>query len=176
MKRFPLLLMIALVAALAFGQTPTPPPEPEKPFTDPLLDGLVGDWHVSRRLGSGRTAENTLHVEWVLNHQFLELHYRDVESPPKYEAMVFIGFDNKTQRYVIHWIDTYGGRSSETLGTGTLDEAAHAIYFQFNYPDSQFMNTYAFDSASKTWSSVMRQKPKTGGPWTLFAEDKITKR
>jgi hypothetical protein len=74
-------------------------------FHDALLDNLVGDWHVEREFGDGRTAENTLHAEWMLDHQFIELHYRDVATPPKYEAMVFIGYDAEEQRYVCHWID-----------------------------------------------------------------------
>ena len=61
---------------------------------------------------------------------------------------------------------------SGVIGYGTLDEAAHAIYFTFNNPDGQFMNAYAFDPATKNWTSVMRQKSK--GPWSLFAEDKFT--
>ena len=77
-------------------------------FEDALLDNLVGDWRVERKFGSGRRAENTLHVEWVLDHQFLELRYRDVATPPKYEAMVFIGYDAGDQRYVCHWIDNFG--------------------------------------------------------------------
>jgi hypothetical protein len=60
----------------------------------------------------------------------------------------------------------------EIIGYGTLDEAAHTIYFTFNNPDGQFMNAYAFDPATKNWTSVMRQKSK--GPWSLFAEDKFT--
>ena len=174
MKRF---LAGLLFAGAICAQIPSPSPtvpQREKPFMDPLLDNLVGDWHVARKFGSGRTAENTVHAEWVLGHQFLELHYRDAETPPTYEAMVFIGFDNKLHRYVMHWIDVYGGTRSQTLGTGTLDEIAHTIYFQFNYPEAQFMNAYAYDPASKTWTSVMRQKSK--GPWTLFAEDKFTRR
>ena len=143
-----------------------------KQFTDPLLDNLVGSWQVRRKFGTGRTAENTVHAEWVLNHQFLELHYLDVATPPAYDAMAFIGFDHHTQRYVLHWIDVFGGRASETIGYGTPDEAAHAIYFTFNNPDGQFLNVYAFDPVSKTWTSVMRQKSK--GPWSLFAEDKFT--
>lgn len=41
---------------------------------------------------------------------------KDVSSPPNYEAMVFIGYDNTSERYVVHWIDVFGGRFSETLG------------------------------------------------------------
>jgi hypothetical protein len=39
-------------------------------------------------------------------------------EPPAYQAAVFIGFDNTSERYVAHWIDAGGGRFSETLGFG----------------------------------------------------------
>ena len=172
MKRFPACAALLLVSATMGAQSPTPTDGAEAKFEDPLLDKLVGNWRVARKFGDGRIAENTLRVGWVMNHQFLELHYLDVATPPQYEAMAFIGFDHKTSRYVLHWLDVLGGRTSETLGYGTLDEAAHTIYFIFNNPDGQFMNAYAFDPATKNWTSVMRQKSK--GPWSLFAEDKFT--
>jgi Protein of unknown function (DUF1579) len=173
MRHFPLLVAITLFAATMSAQTPTPADGRDATFADPLLDNFVGVWHVVRKFGDGRTAENTVRIGWVLNHQFLELHYVDVATPAQYEALAFIGFDHKTQRYVLHWIDVFGGRASETIGYGTPDEAAHAIYFTFNNSDGQIMNCYAFDPATKTWSSVMRQKSK--GPWSLFAEDKFTR-
>jgi hypothetical protein len=171
-KRFPVFAALSLVAVTMSAQSPTPTDGREAKFEDALLDKLVGNWHVVRRFGDGRTAENTVRVGWVLNHQFLELHYLDVAALPQYEAMAFIGFDHKTSRYVLHWLDVFGGRASEIIGYGTLDEAAHTIYFTFNNPDGQFMNAYAFDPATKNWTSVMRQKSK--GPWSLFAEDKFT--
>jgi hypothetical protein len=141
-------------------------------FEDALLDNLVGDWHVERKFGSGRTAENTLHAEWVLDHQFLELHYRDITTPPKYEAIVFIGYDARDQRYVCHWIDNFGGEFS-AFGSGKSDSERHVIKFAFNYKDGPFTNKFSFDPAARTWTSLMRQKDK--GEWKLFAEDKFTR-
>jgi Protein of unknown function (DUF1579) len=140
-------------------------------FQDALLDNLVGDWHVERKFGNGRTAENMLHAEWVLDHQFLELHYRDIATPPKYEAMVFIGHDAGDQRYICHWIDNFGGEFS-ALGSGKIDREKHAIEFTFNYKDGPFTNRFTFDPATKTWTSLMRQKDKS--EWKLFAEDRFT--
>jgi Protein of unknown function (DUF1579) len=172
MKRFPVFAALSLFAVTMSAQSPPPTDGREAKFDDPLLDKLVGNWHVVRRFGDGHTAENTVRAGWVLNHQFLELHYLDIATPPQYEAMALIGFDHKTSRYVLHWLDVFGGRASEIIGYGTLDEAAHTIYFTFNNPDGQFMYAYAFDPATKNWTSVMRQKSK--GPWSLFAEDKFT--
>jgi uncharacterized protein DUF1579 len=144
----------------------------ERPqFSDALLDNLVSDWRVERKFGSGRRAENTLHVEWVLDHQFLELRYRDLATPSKYDAMVFIGYNPGEQRYVCHWIDNFGGEFS-ALGYGKLDNERRAIEFTFNYKDGLFINKFTFDPVSKTWTSLMRQQEK--GEWKVFAEDKIT--
>ena len=172
MRRCAALIGLLFVSSTLEAQLSTSG-ERQKPFTDPLLDNLVGDWHVTRRLAGGHSSESSLHVEWVLNHQFLELHYRTLVSPPDFEAKVFIGFEPKAQHYVMHWLDIAGGTASKTVATGTLDEAAHTIYFQFYYPDSQLLNAFAFDPSSKTWTSVIRQKSK--GQWTLLAEDKITR-
>ena len=88
MKRFPAFAALSLVAATMSAQSPTPTDGREAKFEDSLLDKLAGNWRVARKFGDGRTAENTVRVGWVLNHQFLELHYLDVATPPQYEAMV----------------------------------------------------------------------------------------
>ena len=155
-----LVLLFVTVATLVAGPTPE--------LKDPFLDNLVGNWHVERRFGSGRTVENTVRAEWVLDHQFLELHYRDIATPPKYEAMVFIGYNAGDQRYVCHWIDNFGGEFS-ALGYGKIDSERHAIEFTFNYKDGPFTNKFSFDPATKNWRSLMRQKEN--GEWKVFAED-----
>src|SRR5689334_11978873 len=139
----------------------------EHPLQDAFLDGLVGDWQVVRVM-KNRAAENAVHAEWVLNHQFLRLHYRDVATPSKYEAMAFIGYDNAGKHYVVHWIDVFGGHFSQTIGSGKRDGNALAI--TFNYPDGEFQNTFTFAPKERTWSSLMRQKDKNG-EWSIFAEE-----
>src|SRR6201982_186009 len=111
MKRFFLFLALPLLAATMSAQSPSPSDGREAKFEDPLLDNLVGNWRVVRKFGDGRTAENTVRVGWVLNHQFLELHYVDVATPPQYEAMAFIGFHHKMSRYVLHWLHVFWGRA-----------------------------------------------------------------
>jgi Protein of unknown function (DUF1579) len=164
-SRFAMLLLLSVTpATLAAGPTPE--------LKDSFLDNLAGDWHLERKFGSGRTAENTVHAGWVLDHQFLELHYRDIATPPKYEAMVFIGYNGGNQGYVCHWIDNFGGEFS-ALGSGRIDREKQAIEFTFNYKDGPFTNKFSFDPATKTWTSLMRQKEK--GEWKVFAEDTFTR-
>ena len=109
-------LTLTLVV-FGFARAQEPLDGRHRTFNDELLENLVGEWKLTRQI-RGRSVENTVTVEWVLNHQFLRVHMKDVQKPPQYEAMVFIGYDNTSERYVVHWIDVFGGRASETLGCG----------------------------------------------------------
>jgi hypothetical protein len=103
-------LFVALVGAGSSGKAQEAAPSldgRERQMQDSLLDHLTGDWRVERIM-RGRTTNNTVRAEWVLNHQFLLLHYQDspgAATPSGYEAMVFIGYDNASDRYVAHWIE-----------------------------------------------------------------------
>lgn len=138
-------------------------------FKDELLENLVGDWKLSRRIRE-RTVENSVKVEWILNHQFLRIHMKDVETPSRYEAMVFVGYDTVSERYVVHWIDVFGGRFSETLGYGKRD--GNSIMFVFEYPEGPFHNTFTWNPADKTWTFMTEQKNQQAR-WTRFAIDKL---
>lgn len=91
---------------------------------------------------------------------------KDVHDPPEYAAHVYIGYDPEDEQYVAHWIDSTGGRSSETLGYGQRED--DAITFKFNYPDAPFRTTFK-RRPDGTWNVLMRTKD---GPeaWSTFAE------
>jgi hypothetical protein len=162
-----LLLSVAAVAPMHGQESPA-----SKGLQDNLLDRLIGDWNVDRKMGNGRTARNLVHGEWVLQHQFVELHYRDAASPPRYEAVVLITYDSIGNRYLCHWADTTGG-SYSTDGFAPRDLASNAMEFKFVFHDGELTNRYAFDPQSKTWTSTIRQQEK--GEWKLFCEDKFAR-
>lgn len=122
-------LTLTLVV-VGFARAQEPLDGPHRTFNDELLENLVGEWKLTRQI-RGRSLENTVTVEWVLN-QFLRVHMKDVQKPPQYEAMVFIGYDNTSERYVVHWIDVFGGRASETLGDGV--RTGNSIKFILRIP------------------------------------------
>lgn len=164
-----ILLLFVLVPRFLGAQEPTPPDGRGHPLEDPLLDALVGDWAVTRTMAK-RTAHDRVQAEWVLEHQFLRMHYQDVATPSAYEAMVFLGYDRAGKHYVAHWIDVFGGHFSRTLGYGQREGSA--IRFAFAYPDGPFENTFTFDPEERTWTSRMRQQD-AAGTWTTFAEDRF---
>jgi hypothetical protein len=169
------LLAIAL-CALAFSPTAlaqeaTPQPDgPQHTFQDDLLDKMAGRWKLTGTI-RGHSVEHAVEAQWVLNHQFLQVHEKDTAPPPKgtgpaYEVNAMIGYDNTSERYVAHWIDVYGGRFSETLGYGT--RSADQIEFIFEYPDGPFHTTFHWIADKKQWQWQMRTK-NSAGKWVDFA-------
>ena len=162
---------IALISAAAVGQD-TSKVEPidglTRPVKDSLLEQLAGHWQISRVMG-GKSSGSTVEAAWVLNHQFMQVHYvPDRSSPQPYEAIVYIGYDNMSERYVVHWLDIFGGRVSETMGFGK--RTPNGMEFTFEYPDGPFTNTFRYDRSTRMWNLLLRQK-NARGEWTTFATE-----
>lgn len=165
-----------LLIAAVLGITASLPAEARDqagrgPLADPFLDNLVGSWSISRQI-RGTVVENSLDVQWVLNHQFVQLHMRGAGTPPAYEAIVLIGYDASTSRYVAHWCDDYGGQYS-AIGYGR--RSGNSIAFTFSYPDGPFHNTFTWDPSARSWTFVM-QSEGPRGQRVLFATDTVRRR
>jgi hypothetical protein len=163
------MLALPFVIALAIGpglRGDEAPASAQRPLKDEFLQGLVGDWTVARKI-RGTVVKNTLTVAWVLQHQFVQLHMKDVAEPPEYEALVLIGYDASTERYVAHWCDTFGGQYS---GVGYGKRVGQSVDFVFRYPDGPFHNTFSWDPATSSWTFLMQAEGKDGTR-RFFAED-----
>lgn len=124
---------------------------PRRIFRDPFIEQLAGDWQLKRQI-RGREVENTVTAEWVLNHQFLQLHMKDVAVP--------------------HWIDVFGGKFS-AIGYGK--RSGDSIPFVFQYDDGPFHNTFKWDAAAQGWTFTMESVGKDGKR-QLFAVDTLRRR
>jgi hypothetical protein len=87
--------------------------------------------------------------------------------------MVFIGYDDISERYVAHWLDVSGGRVCETLGFGK--RSGNAIKFVFQYPDGPINRTFTWNPESGSWISLMENQDETG-KWKVSAEDTLIHR
>ncbi len=168
--------LVAAATLFVFISAMAQIPDPQKSTTggsgtqlrDDLLDKLVGKWKLTRRMGK-RVEHNRVTVEWVLNHNFLQIQMKDVKRPPKYEAKVMIGSGPTDKQYVIYWLDTFGGKYSEK-GYGTREGSS--IKFVFPYPDGPVHNTFTWNPDSKSWRSLIEQ-PDAHGAWSVFADDTL---
>ena len=165
-----LLPLLMLVPALAAQGGPG---VPQPTFHDDLLDNLVGVWNLTGTL-RGQPVHETVFAEWVLNHQFLMIHRKQIDGPN--EQFTYLGYDTVSDRYVIHRMDNTGGRASEFLGYGL--RTGDKIQFIFEYPTRPYRVTYSWDAKEKSWQLVTESKerqgyapfanevlhPRTGGP------------
>jgi hypothetical protein len=145
-----------------------PPDGPKRTFKDDFIENLVGQWKLTRKV-RGTEVHNTVKAEWVLNHQFLQIHMKDVANPPTYEALVLIGYSYADKQYIAHWCDTFGGKFS-AVGHGKRN--GDSIEFEFKYPDGPFYNTFTWDSKAKGWTCRLETQGKDGKR-ALFAEDTL---
>ena len=165
-----LVVVLVLVLGLASSARAEEPAGPSRTLQDPLLDSLAGRWNVTRDI-RGKQEKNTLDVEWVLLHQFLQLHMKDLATPPKYEAIVLIGYDPDARRYVIHWCDAWGGKYALT---GHGSRSGDSIEFVFDDAESPFYNTFSRDPNGR-WTFLMENGGKDGAR-KFFAKDTLTRR
>lgn len=143
----------------------------DRAFNDPFIERLAGDWTLTRQI-RGKEVENTVHAEWVLNHQFLQVHMRDSAQPPAYEALIYVGYQHAEQRYVVHWLDVYGGKGS-ALGYGK--RSGDSIEVAFQYEDGPFFNTLTWDTLGQGWTFKMESVDKDGKR-QLFAIDTLRRK
>lgn len=164
MRNSILLLLLVAVAPAGAQDTPAPLDGPNHPFADDLLDHLAGTWKATGQM-RGQPLNHSIDAGWVLNHQFLRFHEKDNSRPPAYEADAYIGYDNMSERYVIHWIDVFGGRFAETLGYG--QRTGNSIRFVFEYPDGPFSSRLTWKPAERKWQFVLESK-NNRGKWENF--------
>jgi hypothetical protein len=163
--KVPLALVLAMSAVLTIrssAQTATD-------WRD-LADHMAGDWQLTGQV-MGQEAHHKVHAEWMLNRQFLRIEERTAEDAPKserrYDAVWFLGYDSVSERYVIHLLDGFGARFSETLGYGV--RSGNQLQFVFEYPDGPFHTTFRWSLESNKWEWLMEQKGKDGN-WGQFAD------
>lgn len=124
---------------------------------------MVGTWKLGGQV-MGQEAHHEVRAGWILNHQFLRMEEKTASSAPStehpYDALWFLGYDSISDRYVLHLIDVFGGRFSETLGYGTRE--GNEIRFVFEYPDGPFHTTFRWNPNKDTWEWLMEQKDKNG--------------
>jgi hypothetical protein len=148
--------------------------QPPAEWQDGLVNHLAGCWKLEGKV-VGNDAHHDVRADWVLNRQFLRIQEKTaanaLATERPYDSIWYLGYDPISERYVLHLMDTFGARFSETLGYGTRD--GNQIRFVFEYPDGPFHTTYLWNAEANTWQWLMEQKNKDG-KWVPFADLRLT--
>lgn len=139
-------------------------------FEDDLFSHLAGRWRLTRQIGDKQT-HNTVQADWVLQHQFLRLQLRDVATPSRYEADVYIGYSHAEQVYVAHWLDNFGGRFS---GLGRGQRQGLSVAFRFDFPSGPFLNTFRWEPDTDSWHCHL-ESVAADGTRRSFARDHLVR-
>jgi len=146
-------------------------------FSDPLLDHLIGKWVLQGTI-AGRETTHDIAVEWVLGHQYVQLHEvsreKNANADPAYEAIVFIGWDQPLSQYACLWLDVTGGGGLSAQAIGHAGRSGDKIAFLFKGSDgSNFHTTFVYDRDTDSWQWLM--DGEENGKLQPFARVKITR-
>jgi hypothetical protein len=120
-----------------------------------LLDHLTGNWVLTCTL-AGKETTHDVDVEWILNHEYLRLHEvsrgRKKDGAADYEAIVFIGWDERRGDISCLWLDSTAGGGLSAAGIAHGRPSGSSIPFIFDLTkDTVFLNTFFYDAGNDTW-------------------------
>jgi hypothetical protein len=167
---FKIFLLVALLSSFGSAQQTT--------FQDPLLDHMVGTWILQGTI-AGQETTHDLVAEWVLGHQYLQLREisreKNADGEAKYEAIVYIGWDQSLSQYACLWLDVTGGGGLTGQAIGHAERGGDQIPFLFKGGDgSLFHTTFVYDQSTDSWQWLM--DGEENGKLQPFARVKITKK
>ncbi|MCX6170824.1 MAG: hypothetical protein NTX65_15900 [Ignavibacteriales bacterium] len=152
-------------------------PAQQTTFQDSLLDQMTGQWVLQGTI-AGEETTHDVDIKWVLGHQYIQVHEisRDKNSNGEamYEAIVFIGWDEKLNQYACLWLDVTGGGGLSAQAIAHAERDSNKMAFLFHGSDnSLFHTTFVYDSDSGTWQWVM--DGEENGKLQSFARVKLTR-
>lgn len=139
---------------------------------DAYLDNLQGSWVMEGTLG-GKPVHYVADGERVLSGGFLELHMLDAQSPPQYEAQLFIGYDPKARDFIAHWLDRFGAAGARVVASGRRQ--GQRLVLDFPYAEGAFRDTLLWQPASASWSLLLESQ-RPDGSWVEFANYTLRRR
>lgn len=170
MKYFLLITSSVIFSLSAYAQ--------QSSFQDTLLDHLAGKW-VLHGIIDGMETTHDIDAEWVLAHQYLQIHEisreKDSSGAAAYEAIVYFGWDEPTDQYACLWLDITGGGGLTGEAIGHAGREKDRIALIFKAPDgSLFHTTFLHDGKNGQWQWLM--DAESNGKLIPFARLKLTRK
>ena len=152
------------------GGRAAPAAEPATDSNNTFLDALQGAWVMEGTLG-GKPVRYRAEGQRVLQGGFLRLHMTDADSPPKYEAELYIGYDAGAEDYIAHWLDRFGAAGARVVATGKRRD--DELVLVFPYSEGAFRDTFTWHPDPHSWSLLLESE-RADGTWATFANYTLT--
>lgn len=169
MRRLILMWVVVLASLALVAQQP--------PVKSPLLDHVAGKWVLQGTIAKQQTVHD-VEAEWVLDHHYLRIHEVDRakndKGQPKYEALVYIAWNEQPKQYSCAWLDVYGGFSADSIGVAAPEENRLPFVFKDAKGDVSFTNEFVYSPSSDSWEWHMDNVDK--GVATPFGRVKLTRK
>ena len=139
-------LAILFIATTAAAQ--------QGPTYSALLDHLAGRWVMTGTIRNEAVTHDVT-AEWVLEHRYLRVHEvsreKNKDGSRRYEAMIFIAWNEPTKQYSCVWLDVYGGLTAESIGVAAATDSSLPFIFKDAKGEVSFTNDFAYDAKTDTW-------------------------
>jgi hypothetical protein len=160
-------ILVVLSTPFVFAQQP--------PLNSPLLDHLAGHWILKGTIAHQQVTHD-VDAEWTLDHHYLRIHEVSRESnqgKPKYEALIFVGWNEQPKQYACVWLDVYGGLATESIGVATAKENEIPFVFKDGKGSVWATNDFLYRPENDTWEWQIDNIDK--GAATPFARVQLTR-
>ncbi len=119
---------------------------------------MTGKWVLNGTIGGQKTTHD-VDIQWVLEHQYIQIHETSHEKNPDssavYEAIVYIGWVDSLKQYACLWLDVTGGGGLVGNAIGHAPRDGDDIAFLFKIGDSPFHTTFRYQRSTDTWQWLM---------------------
>jgi hypothetical protein len=141
-----ILVLAALLSPFACAQ--------QAPLNSPLLDHLAGHWVLKGTIARQQVTHD-VDSEWALDHHYLRIHEvsrdKNEQGKPKYEALIFVGWNEQPKQYACAWLDVYGGLATQSIGIASAKENEIPFVFKDEKGSITLTNDFVYHSTSDTW-------------------------
>jgi hypothetical protein len=162
-RRSPAVFVAWIIASFwaSYAAQAADAPSPDEAY----LNALQGPWTMDGVL-RGDPVSYVASGERFLDGGWLKLHMIDAQTPPQYEAEVFLGYDSKAGDYVVHWLDRFGAAGARVVGTGRREGERLSVIFP--YAEGAFRDTFVRVPENNSWTLLIESQ-ETSGAWSTFA-------
>jgi hypothetical protein len=174
MKQFNLLLIATVLCISSFAQNKE---TADGRFHDDLLDHLVGKWDVTS-IAHGFSSTAIINAEWVLNHQYLHVHFKGNEVIPWFgvpmEFEYFISYNHIGKRYVVQGISVIGVDDFEGFCYASRNaNELRLIQDENKETETRIIQVFVWQPSGNSWVIQSRRETK-GVEGEPFLDMKLT--